>query len=173
VAGLRQGQRVEGVVLAVSHTTARLFKPPAAAGAIKRLDQPNAFCDVAGIVRSSENGAIGLVGLFGDGTARSFAIPSLKGIASVRLDGGGGGCDGKGAGAGAAAGAGAGALVRPTSYAGLSRSVITPSGDVYIWTGPSEVAVVNPWGAGIELYVPSADPLFLLFCSTCSSLSAT
>ena len=41
----------------------------------------------------------------------------------------------------------------------ISSSIVTPQGDIFAWTGPSEVAMVGVWGAGQPLG-PSHDMLF-------------
>ncbi len=66
------------------------------------------------------------MGLFGDGCARAFAIPSLKEVGNVKV----------------------GHLV---DVRRLSEAIITATGDIFAWTGPSEMAVLNVWGTGLEL----------------------
>jgi len=41
----------------------------------------------------------------------------------------------------------------------LGHATISPSGDILGWVGPSEVAMVKVWGAGLTLH-PSEDQLF-------------
>lgn len=132
VTGLQQGRQVDGIVLAVSTQGIRLFRPPHAKGASKSFD--GADCQSAGIVRDAESGGIGLVGLFGDGTVKSFALPSLREIASQSLN-------------------------RVADRSRFSDAVVTAAGGVYLWSGPSEILVVNPWGAGQDTTV-SLDLLY-------------
>jgi syntaxin-binding protein 5 len=74
-----------------------------------------------------------LVGIFGDGSTRAYSIPGLKelGVASLPM------------------------LDKPR----ISSTIVTPSGDIFGWTSPSEVAMLNVWGTGQPL-PPSQDKLF-------------
>ena len=123
VASLRDGNRVNGVVLAVTSTGARIFKPAAAKGANKAWG--DTFCYSAAVARKDDHSA-GLVCLFGDGTVRTFSLPGLREIASVRVD-------------------------EELDMQRLSEAVITPTGDIFGWAGPSEIAVLNPWGSGADM----------------------
>ena len=75
-----------------------------------------------------------LVGLFGDGSAKAFSIPGLKEIASARVD-------------------------NILDVRRFSEAIITPTGFIFGWTGPSEMAVLNVWGTGVDL-TRSLDKLF-------------
>jgi hypothetical protein len=123
---LREGYKLNGVVLAVTSSGARIFKPAAAKGAHKSWD--DFLCDSAAVVKS--RGSHSLVGLFGDGKVRAYTIPSLKEINAVPLD-----------------------KIMDVRRFGEAR--ISPSGDVLGWAGPSELATINVWGAGLRLYVKS------------------
>jgi hypothetical protein len=61
-----------------------------------------------------------LVGVFGDGTTRAFSIPALKEIGVQPLS-----------------------MLDKTR---LSTAIVTPSGDIFGWAGPSELAMLNVWG---------------------------
>lgn len=123
VAGLRDGLRINGVVLVVTTTAVKVFRPPAARGAQKNWDE--VFCDTAAVVRYQAAG-YALLGLFGDGSARIYSIPALKQIAAT----------------------GVGHVLDVRRFA---EAVITPTGDIIGWTGPSEVAILNVWGTGSDL----------------------
>ena len=41
----------------------------------------------------------------------------------------------------------------------INSAIVTPSGDIFGWTGPSEVAMLNVWGTGASL-PKSQDKLF-------------
>lgn len=123
VANLRNGYKVNGVILAVTHSGARVFKPASAKGAQKTWD--NFLCDSAAMVRSEDRG-YALVGLFGDGCARAYSIPGLKEMAHVKVN-------------------------HKLDIKRFSEAIITPTGDIFGWTGPSEMAVLNVWGAGQDL----------------------
>ena len=125
VSGLRDGYRVNGVIVAVTVTGVRIFRPIAAKGAGKGWNEY--FCDAAAVVSNLDD-AIALVGLFGDGYARTFSIPGLKEIAAVKLS-------------------------HLLDVRRFSDAIVAPTGDIFGWTGPSEVMVVNVWGAGQDKLV--------------------
>ncbi|KAL1953139.1 hypothetical protein VTO42DRAFT_3553 [Malbranchea cinnamomea] len=121
-ANLRTGLRVNGVVLAVTPSGCRIFKPATAKGAHKNWD--DFLCDSATVVKTADG--VSLVGLFGDGKVRAYSIPALKEINSSQVSN-----------------------ILDVRKFGDAR--ISPSGDVLGWTGPSELAVLNVWGAGLPL----------------------
>ncbi|KMP08033.1 hypothetical protein CIRG_07714 [Coccidioides immitis RMSCC 2394] len=82
VSNLRSGYKVNGIVVAVSPSGCRMFKPSSSKGAHKSWD--DFMCDSATVVRRGD--AYSLVGLFGDGKARAYSIPGLKEIASAPID---------------------------------------------------------------------------------------
>ena len=131
VASLRSGARINGVMLAVTTTGARIFKPAAAKGANKSWDQ--FLCHQAAVVKF-EAYTYALVGLFGDGCAKAFSVPGLKEIAST-------------------------SLAHILDVRKFSEAIITPTGFIFGWTGPSEIAVLNVWGTGQDL-TRSLDKLF-------------
>ena len=131
VASLRSGARINGVILAVTTTGARLFKPAAAKGANKSWDQ--FLCYQAAVVKF-EAYTYALVGLFGDGCAKAFSVPGLKEIASTNV-------------------------THILDVRRFSEAIITPTGFVFGWTGPSEIAVLNVWGTGQDL-TRSLDKLY-------------
>ncbi|KAF4126055.1 syntaxin-binding protein 5 [Geosmithia morbida] len=122
VAGLREGRQVDGVVVAVTEKEIRIFRPANSKGASKEFD--DILCDAAAVAELELQG-IAVVGVFGDSTARAFSIPGLREIGKADLP-----------------------------MMDLSRSTnltVTQTGDVFAWTGPSEMAVVHVWGAGQPL----------------------
>ncbi|KAL8810931.1 MAG: hypothetical protein Q9200_002205 [Gallowayella weberi] len=123
VAGLREGRRVNGVLLVVTASGIKLFRPPAAKGAHKTFDA--VICDSAAVVRYQAAG-YALLGLFGDGSAKTYSIPALKQIAS-------------------------GNASHILDVRRFSEAVVTPTGDIVGWTGPSEIALLNVWGTGSDL----------------------
>ena len=131
MAGLQSGRKVDGVVLVVTVSSAHIFRPATGKGASKTFDRY--FCDSASLARFEERG-YALVGLFGDGSARAFSIPALKEIASTRVN----------------------HILDTKRYA---DAIVTPTGDILAWTGPSEVAMVNVFGAGLSV-PPSNDLLY-------------
>ena len=128
VSSLRGGHRINGVVVAVTTTGVRIFKPVSARGASKAWHEY--FCDAACIASNFDN-AIALIGLFGDGFARTFSIPGLKELAAVDLS-------------------------QSMDVRRFSEAMVAPTGEVYGWAGPSEIVVVNVWGAGQDKSVHTA-----------------
>ena len=131
MAGLQSGRKVDGVLVAVTVSSLHIFRPASAKGASKTFD--NYLCDSAAVSRYEERG-YAIVGLFGDGLARAFSIPSLKEIASTRVN-----------------------HLLDTKRFG--DAIVTPTGDILGWAGPSELAIVNVFGCGTSL-PPSVDRLF-------------
>ena len=123
VANLRNGFKVNGVLLVTTQMGARVFKPASAKGAQKTWDE--FLCDSATVVRCEGRG-YALVGLFGDGCARAYSIPGLKEIAHVKVS-------------------------HELDIQRFSEAIITSTGDIFGWTGPSEIAVLNVWGTGQDL----------------------
>lgn len=120
VAGLRDALKVDGVLLVVSKSDARILKPASEKGAHKVWD--GVICDAAAVTRCLDFG-IALVCLFGDGSARSYSIPALREIGSIKLD-------------------------HILDVKRFGQALITNSGDIVGWTGPSQMALVNVWGTG-------------------------
>ncbi|MCJ1414541.1 hypothetical protein MMC32_000868 [Xylographa parallela] len=131
VASLRNGFRLNGVVIVATQAGVRIFKPAGAKGASKTWN--DFLCDSARVVRYEDRG-YALAGLFGDGTVKTYSIPSLKEIASTRLSD----------------------TLDPRRF---SEAIITPTGDIFGWIGPSELGVVNPWGSGQDTTL-SLDKLY-------------
>jgi len=106
----------------VSQSEARIFKPATAKGAHKSFD--DFFCESASVAETIDRGCA-LVGVFGDGTTRAYSIPALKEIGVSRPG-----------------------MLDKTR---LSSSLVTSAGDIFGWTGPSEVAMLSVWGTGQPL----------------------
>lgn len=123
VGGLRNGMKINGVVIAVTVSGCRIFKPPTAKGAHKTWD--DYLCDSAAVVKSEGRG-YSLVGLFGDGNARAFSIPGLRDIGCSKIN-------------------------HIVDMRRLSEACITPTGSVMTWVGPSEIGLFNVWGTGKTL----------------------
>ncbi|KAJ5135603.1 uncharacterized protein N7515_004881 [Penicillium bovifimosum] len=131
VGGLRNGIKVDGVVIAVTASGCRIFKPPTSKGAHKSWE--DYICDSAAVVKTEGRG-YSLVGLFGDGNARAFSIPALRDIGCAKIN-------------------------HIADMRRLSEACITPTGNIMTWTGPSEIGMFNVWGAGHKSH-PSKDRLF-------------
>ncbi|KAH8167819.1 hypothetical protein CIB48_g473 [Xylaria polymorpha] len=122
VAGLREGRHVNGLLVVVTQSEVRIFKPATAKGASKSFS--DCLCSAAAVTEFELHG-MALVGVFGDRTTRAFSLPGLKEIGSAplpMLDG-----------------------------SRVSNSLVTEDGEVICWTGPSELAVLQVWGTGKEL----------------------
>ncbi|KAI1136362.1 lethal giant larvae like, C-terminal-domain-containing protein [Hypoxylon sp. FL0543] len=122
VAGLREGKHVNGLLVVVTQNEARLFKPATAKGASKSFD--DYLCDAAAVTEFELHG-MALVGVFGDRIVRAFSLPGLKELGSYPLP--------------------------MIDGSRVSSSVVTEDGDVFCWTGPSELAILQVWGTGMEL----------------------
>ena len=70
----------------------------------------------------------------GDGRARAFSIPGLKEIASTRIN-------------------------ETLDARRFPDAIVTSTGDIIGWTGPSEIAMMDVWGAGDDL-TRSLDKVF-------------
>ncbi|CAI6338888.1 unnamed protein product [Periconia digitata] len=122
VSGLRNGSKVDGVLVAVTSSGARIFKPATQKGAHKTWDQ--FLCDSAAIVQYQDLG-YALVGLYGDGYARGYSIPALKEIGAVNVS----------------------SILDVRRF---SEATITSTGDILGWKGPAEIALVNIFGTGAK-----------------------
>ncbi|KAI1749005.1 lethal giant larvae like, C-terminal-domain-containing protein [Xylaria castorea] len=122
VAGLREGRHVNGLLVVVTQSEIRIFRPATAKGASKSFG--DYLCSAAAVTEFELHG-MALVGVFGDRKTRAFSLPGLKEIGNAplpMLDG-----------------------------SRVSNSLITEDGEVICWTGPSELAVLQVWGTGKEL----------------------
>ncbi|KAI6777938.1 Lethal(2) giant larvae protein-like protein [Emericellopsis cladophorae] len=112
----------EGRSVNVTEKEIRIFRPANSKGASKEFD--DILCDAASVAELELQG-FAVIGVFGDQTARAFSIPGLKEIGRAPL---------------------------PMIDAGRStNTTVTPTGDVFAWTGPSEMAVIHCWGTGQSL----------------------
>ncbi|PSR75821.1 lethal giant larvae like, C-terminal-domain-containing protein [Coniella lustricola] len=119
VGGLRNGQHINGVVVAVTQTEIRVFKPATSKGASKSFD--DVLCNAAAVADCEING-FALVATFGDGSVRAFSLPGLKEISRAPL---------------------------PMLDASRNTlNIVACTGDVIGWAGPSELVVVPVWGTG-------------------------
>jgi syntaxin-binding protein 5 len=123
VGNLRNGVKVNGVLVAVTTSGVRIFKPTSGKGAHRTWD--NFDCRSAYVSTCQDRGQA-LVVLGSDGVIRAFTLPGLREIASKRLD----------------------VKLDPQR---MHETTITATGDVLAWTGPAEVALVNVWGTGLVM----------------------
>ncbi|KAL6413880.1 hypothetical protein AUP68_03411 [Ilyonectria robusta] len=90
-----------------------------AKGASKEFD--DILCDAASVAELELQG-FAVVATFGDRTARAFSIPGLKEIGKADLP--------------------------MIDSSRSTASVVTQTGDIFAWSGPSELAVIHVWGTG-------------------------
>ena len=126
VSSLRNGAKIDGVVLAVSKSDARIFPPPSSKGAHKEWDN-DAQCMKLAVTQVTDQG-LAAVGIFGDNSIRAFTLPGLREIKNERV----------------------GSIFDRTR---LSDAIVTQSGDVLGWAGPSELALISVWGTGQNEFV--------------------
>ncbi|KAF2197558.1 hypothetical protein GQ43DRAFT_200417 [Delitschia confertaspora ATCC 74209] len=122
VSGLRGGSRINGVLVAVTRSGVRVFKPATLKGAHKTWD--GFICDAAAVV-SHEDLGHALVGLSGDGYVRAYSLPALKEITSIKVS-------------------------DFLDTRRLGEATITITGDILGWTGPAELAFINVFGTGVN-----------------------
>ncbi|KAH9904541.1 lethal giant larvae like, C-terminal-domain-containing protein [Xylariomycetidae sp. FL2044] len=121
VAGLREGRHVNGLLVVVTQSEARIFKPATSKGASKSWD--DYLCDAAAVTEFELQG-MALVCVFGDRATRAFSLPGLQEIGSAPLP------------------------MMDGSRA--DSAIVTEAGELFCWTGPSEIAVLRVWGTGKE-----------------------
>jgi hypothetical protein len=128
---LRNGFQVNGVIIAVTASEARIFKPATHKGAHKSWDE---FACMSAAVSRVADGGYALVALFQDGTARAYSIPALREVGAAKI----------------------GNILDRNR---LGEAIVTETGDVFGWTGPSETATINVWGTGL-VFNRSKDVVF-------------
>lgn len=138
MANLRNGLKIDGVLIVVTLSGVRILHPSASPtsslsskGAHKSFDPT--LCDAASIAQFQDRGHC-LLGLFGDGFARAYSIPALKELGSVRVN-------------------------ETIDIRRFADAMISPDGDILGWIGPSEMSVLNVWGTGRK-YSSSGDRLW-------------
>ena len=138
LSALRSGQRFPGCLCLTSQTTAYILRPSSSSASHppkpSHRDFDSIFCSSASLVNLDDGGPLCLAAIFGDGSIRAFTIPALKPLARQPIS-------------------------HTLEPARLPEAIITPSGSVLGWTGPSELAVLSVWGTGQSL-PKSQDRLF-------------
>ncbi|GAO18395.1 uncharacterized protein UV8b_05417 [Ustilaginoidea virens] len=122
VASLREGKQIHGALVAVTQSEIRVFKPANSKGACREFD--DVLCDAASVAELELQG-FAVVAILGDRTARAYSLPALKEIGKANLP--------------------------MIDSSRITSAVVTPTGDVFAWTGPSELAVIHVWGTGKAL----------------------
>lgn len=107
---------------AVAQSEVRVFRPAHSKGASKSFD--DILCDAACVAELELQGWA-VVAVFGDRSVRAFTIPGLREVGKAELS-----------------------MIDPGRS---TNTVVTQTGDVFAWTGPSELAVVHVWGTGKPL----------------------
>jgi syntaxin-binding protein 5 len=106
----------------VTDSEARIFRPSTGKGSHRSFD--DYLCDTAAVAHF-ENHGYALVGIFGYGITKAFSIPGLKEICKADLYG--------------------------LDRSRISYAIVAGSGDIFAFTGPSEIAMLNVWGTGKAL----------------------
>ncbi|KAF1825030.1 uncharacterized protein K489DRAFT_387144 [Dissoconium aciculare CBS 342.82] len=140
---LASGLRVNGALLVVSATSINIFRPANSRGAHRSFD--GVFCDCASLVQYQVDArGSALLTLCGDGSARIFALPSLRELKNIPLS------------------------PSPSNPASLPSidprrlpsASITTTGNIIAFTGPSEIVLLSLWGTGTPLPPVTKDSLF-------------
>lgn len=103
----------------------RVFKPAAAKGASKSFDE--CLCDAAAVTDFELHG-FAIVGVFNDQTTRAFSIPGLKELGRARI--------------------------QQLDTTRSTDVIVSRTGDILGWTGPSELAILPVWGTGLGIQNP-------------------
>lgn len=114
----------------MTQTEIRIFKPATAKGASKSFD--DAFCDAAAVTDFELHG-FAIVGVFGDRTTRAYSIPGLKELGRASLP-----------------------MLEPSRS---TASIVTKTGSIFGWTGPSELAILPVWGGSSKGLQNSQDTI--------------
>ncbi|KAK4131408.1 hypothetical protein BT67DRAFT_485966 [Trichocladium antarcticum] len=120
VAGLRHEKQVPGVLVVVTQTEIRVFKPATAKGASKSFDDQ--LCDAARVAEFPglhQQPSIAVIAVFGDRTVRAYSLPALKEIGRAPLP-----------------------MLDPSR---TLATAISRTGELFGWTGPAEIAVLPVW----------------------------
>ncbi|KAK6363025.1 hypothetical protein TWF730_000474 [Orbilia blumenaviensis] len=132
VAGLRQGQFVNGFIICVTHNQARIIVPPEEKENHKSWDEMT--CVQAAVVELPDKGIV-LTCVYSTGKVRIFSIPGLKEITTFDLP----------------------AEVDRTR---LSNCRITREGFITAWTSHVEIGLFYMWGTGKQLHTQPKDVLY-------------
>lgn len=135
VANLRDGIKVPGVLVAVTRSEARIFKPPGAKGAHRAFDDGYA-CAAAGVTELEDYGIVLTILTEPLGTLKSFSLPGLKEIADVPD-------------------------TRQLFAADRLRDTrILSTGHVWAWAADHAFTLVYLWGKGVRLATQTSDVLY-------------
>lgn len=126
VANLREGIKVPGVILAVTKSEARIFKPPIAKGAHKNWDE---YICLSATVTELEDYGICLSCVMNTGVVKSYSVPGLKEIGEIKL----------------------GDYFDRTR---LEDTILTDSGYIFGWTAQAECLLLHMWGKGQKMLAP-------------------
>lgn len=126
VANLRDGIKVPGVLLVVTRSETRIFRPPTAKGAHKTWEE---YICLAAAVTELETYGICLSCVMNTGVVKNYSIPGLKEISEVSLG------------------------VRFDKER-LADTIVTTSGYIFGWTAKAECLLLHMWGKGQNLCVP-------------------
>lgn len=125
VANLREGIKVPGVILVVTKSEARIFKPPNTKGAHRNWDE---YICLSATVTELEDYGICLSCVMNTGVVKSYSVPGLKEIGEVKL----------------------GDYFDSTR---LEDTILTDSGYIFGWAAQAECLLLHMWGKGQKLSV--------------------
>lgn len=137
VAGLREGTRTPGVVVAVSKNEARIFKPPQARGAHRSWSDESS-CHAACVTELEDYG-ICLSLIMDPGNVVSYSLPGLK-LIGAQLS-----------------------LRQMFEKERMGASRVLESGHILGWTGEHEIGLLYQWGKGVQLDGAAAAPADTLY----------
>ncbi|KAK3941997.1 lethal giant larvae like, C-terminal-domain-containing protein [Diplogelasinospora grovesii] len=127
IAGLRAGKMVNGILVAVTQSEIRIFKPATNKGASRSIDNGGVQVISAMVTETGSNlstetgGTVALVTVLNDRTTKAYSLPGLKEIGSGKLS--------------------------MLDASKISDAVVARTGDIIGWVGPSEMTVVSTWKA--------------------------
>ncbi|KAG0642875.1 lethal giant larvae like, C-terminal-domain-containing protein [Tuber brumale] len=120
VADLRNGIKVPGVLLGVTKSESRIFRPPTAKGAHKGWEDSE--CLSANVVELETHGVC-LSCVMGNGVVKSYSIPGLKEISEVKIG-------------------------QWFEKSRLADIIVTGAGYIFGWTSEAECLLLHLWGKG-------------------------
>lgn len=125
---LPKGILIKGVIVAVTTTDCRVFRPPN--GRSSHKDWYGQVCHSAAVVRvpTAIPEALALVGVFSDGFVRTFTIPGLKEVNYGAIS----------------------HVFDPSKY---EEARISSEGSIVGWSGPAEIALLGLYAGGVVPYV--------------------
>jgi hypothetical protein len=120
MANLRDSIKVPGVLLAVTKSEARIFRPPSAKGAHRTWEE---YICLTAAVTELETHGVCLSCVMSTGVVKNYSIPGLKEIVEVSLG-------------------------DRFDKSRLADTIVTESGYIFGWTSQAECLLLHLWGKG-------------------------